>query len=347
MEINPVENLIKKKDKLLSKLKGKKALVVRLGAVGDMIMISPVLRALKNDGYQVVLNTQPYGKTAVWGNPNIDAFFMQNENQVPIERLDEYWGKLGIGFDKMINLTGSVEGDLLKPEGSPEFSWTKERRHEECNKNYVDYSMGKAGYPITAAKTEMFFTKAEHKWAKNFRNKYRGKFVIIWSLYGSSPHKAYPYAEYAATEFLDRHKDVIMITVGGEFGQILEWNHPRTKNWSGRETIRKVMLLTQYVDLVVGTETGVLNAAGCYNTPKIIFLSHSTEENLTKHWTNAYPIYAPISCYPCHQLHYTFESCKLNSKLESPLCMTMIPPEVVVATMEEIYKKEILWRQQH
>ena len=145
--------------------------------------------------------------------------------------------------------------------------------------------------------------------------------------------------ENVITQFLETYPDTLAITVGDELCKIMEWDHPRTLAWSGKLKLRKSLILTQYSDLVVGSETGLLNAASCFDTPKIVMLSHSSEENLTKYWKNCDPVYGNVSCYPCHQLHYTKQSCALNSKTDSPICMTMIRPEQVLIRMENFYKQ--------
>jgi len=331
--------LLREKDKALKKSGSRKtALLIRYGAIGDLIMITPVLRKLKKEGYFVVVNTHK-DSAPLTCNPNIDVNIRQKVNEVPNEMLNDYWEELGKGFDKVINLSESIEGALLKPEGSIKFSWPKEIRHEECNKNYMDYTMQKAGYEDKGMLPELYFSKAEHKWAENFMAKHRDKFVVLISLSGSAFHKVYPFMENVITEFLDTYTDTLAITVGADVDRMLEWEHPRTISWSGKIKLRKALILTQYVNLVIGTETGLINAASCFDTPKIVMLSHSSEENLTKYWKNCEYLHGDVSCYPCHQLHYTKKSCKLNSATESPLCMTMIHPVSVLARIEQFYKK--------
>jgi len=66
--------------------------------------------------------------------------------------------------------------------------------------------------------------------------------------------------------------------------------------------IRQAMALAQVADVVVGTETALLNASS-RDEPmlKVVLLSHSSPENLTKHWTNTMSVQPEaIACYPCH-----------------------------------------------
>ena len=317
--------------------------VSRYGAIGDTIFFTPLLRKLKEEGYHVTVNTTDLGKKILRHNPHVDAWIIHVKDSVPNEKLGEHWDTMAKGFDKFINLSGSVEGNLLKIEGRKEFLWEHDVRHEKCNRNYYDEQFKIAGYEDTGKNGELFFSPLEYKLAKGFSKKHRKRFTIMWSLAGSSFHKNYPYTEIVAKWLLDKYDDIVIITVGDATSVLLEWQYPRTIARSDKWDIRKSMIMTKYVDLVVGTETGVLNAAGCYVTAKVIFLSHSSEENLTKHWKNTTALHAyehVVPCYPCHQLHYSMESCPLHEKLKTPLCMVKLSGERVFKEIERQYQ---LW----
>ncbi len=320
----------------------KRACVSRYGAIGDQVMITPVLRQLKKDGYHITVNVSEMGTKVLLHNPNIDRWLIHNTDSIPMDELPKHWESMSKNYDKFVNLSGVVEQSLLKHPKQSEYYLPKEERHEICNKNYIDHHMEIAGYPeIKGELPELFFTKEEHNWAKKMRRKYLGKYWVLWSLAGSSYHKAYPFTEYVATEFLDNHPDAVMWTVGDNLCKVWEWDHPRTKCMSGELDIRKSMLLCQYVDVVIGTETGVLNAASCWDTPKIIILSHSSEENLSKYWINVINLHADVQCYPCHQLHYEAGSCPSNKMMaEIPICMSGLGGKRVLNSMEILYNEK-------
>src|SRR3990167_2442854 len=49
--------------------------------------------------------------------------------------------------------------------------------------------------------------------------------------------------------------------------------------------------------------------------PKIVFLSHSSHENLTRDWANTFALFSTkTKCYPCHRMHYTWEHCMRNEE---------------------------------
>jgi hypothetical protein len=88
-------------------------------------------------------------------------------------------------------------------------------------------------------------------------------------------------------------------------------NDPNIWCKAGVWSIRNALAFAQVADLVIGPETGVLNAVSMENNAKILFLSHSTVKNLCRDWNNTIAFAAvEVPCYPCHRLHTTgFEYC--------------------------------------
>jgi len=325
----------------------KKVLLTRLGAIGDLVMLSPLLRLLKKDGYHVTLNMHKSSHLVVRRNPYVDEFLFHDES-IPNDKLQEHWDKLEKGYDKFINLSGSIEEGLLAVEGQEDFNLSHEERHKRFNVNYYDRTMELGGYPDAKGfNGELFFSKYEHSWAQKFRARHSNKFLVLWSLSGSSPHKTYPYAEYVAVAIQNTYPDIIMVTVGGIVEQMIEWKHPQTKNYCGEWNLWRSLIMTQYADLVVAPETGILNAAGCFETPKIAMLSHSSVENLTKYFKNCDFITGDVKCTPCHRMMFTWGPCEKNETTGSPICMAAIKPEALYKLIEKRYINwKELWQSQ-
>lgn len=322
----------------------REALVIRYGALGDATLVTPILRQLKKEGYWVVMNCSDYSAQVYKNNPNIDEYLIHHTStDVPYEELTNYWETIGKDFEKVINLTQSIEGVLVKCEGSEEYFWPHEKRHKECDINYQDRTMECAGYPeLKGEMPELFFSEIEEHLAKNFRNSHRDTFVVLWSLSGSGFYKTYPWAEYVANEFLVTHKDAKIITVGDELCRILEWTNPMTINKCGVWTVRQSFIMTKYANLVIGPDTGLLNAAGCFDTPKIIFMGPTSEENICKYWKNVSPLHPEnCECHPCHKLIYSNSCPRGNIQGVAPKCMEHIKPETVLETLEYWYN---LWK---
>jgi ADP-heptose:LPS heptosyltransferase len=320
----------------------KSALLIRLGAWGDMIWASAVLAQLKKDGYHVTLNCVERGYQVVREDPNVDRFIIVNDGEFPNDgTLQIFWDALASKFDRTINLSESIEKTLLKTpgdidplSGEDRYNWSKERLHMLCNKNYMDQTMEWSGYKnITGAKGSLYFTQEEEAWGQKFRAKAPG-FMVLWSLGGSAAHKAYPYAEYVALTLLEEFEDMHIVTVGDDWCKLLEMRHPRALNMAGQFGIRKSLLLTKVADLVVGPESSVINAASCFDVPKVLLLSHSSVENLSKYWTKTDNLASDAACYPCHKIHYTLD-CPLAQGM--PLCMQRLDPQRVYASIKKQY----------
>ena len=159
-----------------------------------------------------------------------------------------------------------------------------------------------------------------------------GKFNIIWQLSGSGRQKVYPWADYVMGEVLKNIDNVHFITLGDTNCQLLECLIDKDiTNLSGKISVRVAMCMTQYVDLVVSPDTGMLHASGCYETPKIGLLGHTTKENITKYFKNDYSIEADCPCAPCFRLIYNHDiQCPVEFLTRAAWCMAEgLPPEKV------------------
>lgn len=342
----------KNNDRLLfpHKKSEKECLIIRYGALGDALWATPALRELKKQGWRIIYNCTDYSAQVLRENPNIGQFLIQVKDAIPNEQLGDYWDDLGKEFKKVINFSGSVEGSLLKLEGTDEYKWSHNKRHKECNINYMDKTMEVAGFPqIKGQLPELYFSEIEEQQVQLLRAALKDKFLVVWSLDGSSFHKGYPWTPFVTGEMAKNHKDVKVITVGDYRCQMIEPRNPAIIPKAGVLTIRQAMLLTKYADLVIGPETGILNAASCYDTPKIVFLSHSSIENLTKYWKNCTSLKPNnCRCQPCHRLIFSNSCPKEIIKtpyqgrtIDVPVvrCAHNISAEVVYKAFLGYYKK--------
>jgi hypothetical protein len=85
-----------------------------------------------------------------------------------------------------------------------------------------------------------------------------------------------------------------------------------------------------------------LNALSLEPVRKIVTLSHSSVENLTRDWTNTVSLApANTSCYPCHRLHLledAFKYCKQQNGVAA--CQADIPASAMVDAVEWIFKED-------
>ena len=313
---------------------GKSVCIQRYGGFGDMLQVSSILPGLKEQGYSVTLNVTPKNLELMRHDPHIDAAFLQTTGQVPNQELGFYWDALSECFDKFIMLSESVEGALLALPDRRESAWHPVyRRMIMGTVDYLEATHAIADVPLPP-RVRFYPSNKEKEWARRYRAKLGGdSFVIVWALSGSSVHKAWPYLDVIIARLMTEYKHVKVVTCGDSLSQILEvgWDkEDRVITKSGKWSIRETLTFIEYCDLVIGPETGVLNAASMLGVPTFLMLSHSGPLNIGGNWVNT-TVFEPerTPCYPCHILHKGFELCCRDDITGTALCAANIDMEKV------------------
>lgn len=309
----------------------KSCAVVRYGGFGDMIQASSILPGLKRQGYHITFYTTPRGHEVLKADPHVDVFFIQDTDQVPNHELTAFWKVQAEKYDKFINLSESVEGAFLAMPGRTKYYWPRDARHEICDVNYLEFTHKLAGVPMPPEQ-RFYPTPKETTWADKQRRAIHGR-VFLWCLAGSSVHKTWPYLDEVIAKCMLTYDDVFFVLVGDGLCKLLEagWEaEPRVIGKSGEWSIRQTLAFARTVDMVIGPETGILNAVGQLDIPKIIYLSHSSPENITKHWNNCIPLVpSDCPCYPCHVMHFGFDNCVRDSFTGVAKCQANISADAM------------------
>ena len=298
--------------------------IVRYGAIGDVLQAASILPGLKAQGYHITFYTVPSGYDLLQHDPHVDEWVIQDHDQVPNSRLGEFWTHESKKYDKWINLSGTVEEFLLAVHPKPNHAWPQEVRHKYMNVNYLEFTHDIAGVPLPP-RVKFYATPEEKAWAKEQRKKLGPS--IMYCLAGSSVHKVWPHMDTLLARIILKYPHRI-VTVGKEIDGFLEqpWrDEPRVACRAGKWTVRQTLAYALECDAIVGPETGVMNAMSMESMRKILFLSHSSHENLTRDWVNTCalePVDTP--CYPCHRMHYGWDHCHAHEETGVALCATNI-----------------------
>lgn len=330
----------------------KRCLVIRYGAIGDQIVASSILPLLKEEGYYVTYSTTPDAQRVVLHNKNIDEFFIQDKDQVPNLQLGPYWEALKERYDKIVNLSESIEGTLLAIPGRINHEYSEGTRRKLLGTvNYLERTHDIADVPHIF---DSVFkpTSEEMEWARSEKAKFDAP-LIVWALAGSSEHKAYPFAQITIGWLLKKTPAHIYLFGDAGPAKLMQdtiidickksnVDMDRLHGICGKWDIRQSLAFAQLADVVIGPETGVLNAVATNDeVRKIIYLSHSSQENITKHWKNTVAIEPEnCPCYPCHRLHYGWENCIKVKETNAALCATNVKPErLFTETMNYLLEK--------
>jgi ADP-heptose:LPS heptosyltransferase len=242
-------------------------------------------------------------------------------------------------YDKFVNLSESVEGTLLSLPGRAQHSWNPKLRHKVLNWNYLEFQHDIAGLPHKP-QVKFYSTQEERAWAAKERARIGGSPLILYSLSGSSVHKTWAGMDNLIAGLLLSFKQARIVLVGGPECTILEqgWDkEPRVICTSGKWAMRQTLAFLDHADLVFGPETGVLNAASHMPMAKVILLSHSSHNNLTRDWVNTTPLWGKNTICPgrsegvpaCHMMHYGWDYCNRNEESGTAQCQVDIPVEDV------------------
>ena len=315
--------------------------IMRYGAYGDVLQTASVLPGLKEQGYHVTWYCTNRGYEIIKSDPRIDAFVLQDDDQVPANEIVNLLAHLETKYDRVLNFCEAVEGTLLPSPTHATFYWNKFARHLVCNHNYVEVQHVMAGVAFNGNPEIKFYpTEEERAWALKQREKCPGP-VIVWPLSGSAVHKVWPHVDAVVARIRLAVPTATVVFTGGapEIGLAYPWRKdPRVWCKPGEWSIRQSLAFAQVADLVIGPETGVLNAVSMEERPfKIIFLSHSTMENLCRDWKQTIAFAAEaVPCYPCHQLHTSgFDFCTRHEN-GGAACAVAIGPDVVWQAVKQV-----------
>ncbi|HIJ83407.1 MAG TPA: methyltransferase domain-containing protein, partial [Magnetococcales bacterium] len=315
----------------------KRALVIRYGGFGDILQAASVFPGLKAQGYEVWVNTTPKGRDILAFDPHIDGWWLQDTDQVPNTELGDYWQALRQRFDRVINLSESVEETLLTLPHRVNDQWHNQARRLLLNHNHMTVIHALAGVP-EGSRLRFHASPVEQRQAQRMRQALGKGAVVMWVLSGSSLHKAWPFVDHVLAALLMTRPDIRIVLVGDAACRILEggWRlERRVFRRSGRWSMRRTLSFAQQVDVLVGPETGVMNAMGLENVGKVLFLSHSSVENISSHWKNTINLKPPteVTCHPCHRLHYGWERCHRDPQTGAAWCAAAIAPDRVTAAI--------------
>ena len=322
----------------------KSCLVIRFGAWGDHIICAGIFPLLKKQGYHITLNCQAPQHVINATNPYVDELVVQDRNQIKSKDLLEYWQAISTEYDKVVNLSASIEGQLLLDKDHANFYWPQSARHKLFNKNYMEITHDLADVPYNFRGCVFHATADEKKQAKEIRQRFDAP-LICWAIAGSSVHKWYPHMSDVLVGLLEQTNSYIMlmgdkeaITLQDATLEKVEKRYgsvERIAAQCGTLPMRASMSIAQVSDVVVGPETGLLNAVCMEKNHKVVMVSHSGPKQLTKHWKNTKELLPHnTSCFPCHRLHFNFDYCNKDNATKAAICSASIPPATVIKAIK-------------
>lgn len=321
-------------------------------AIGDTIFAAPVFPYL-TDFYDVYVDCSMKVYQLLQGDPRFKKVAMfALEKYKPEEygvefskRLDEMMQQ--VQPDKFIDLNGTIELTCIAEEFQDEFHYPIGlRRAIFGSLSFYESIFSRCGLPLpNPFSTEgLYFSEAETRWAEDWRERNKGKFLVTIPMHGSTYQKRFENWLPITNTILERYPEAIVYLAGEEKDHELVPDNPRIRSLCGtRASIKQIVHLMKYMDCVIGPETFIMAAAGMWGTPKIVLATASNIYQMCQFQRNDYSIQAPIWCSPCHRAIYTHSACEtmLHDEKGEPLypaCTTKFPPEPILERVEKIYQ---------
>jgi ADP-heptose:LPS heptosyltransferase len=316
----------------------KTAAVFRPGAYGDALFASSVLWHLRREGYHVTLYTEEPGEQVLRHDPHVDRIVTIDRGQIPDGFLTQYFEGIAPKYDRAINLVESIEKNMIAWPTDGRFLWPDAMRRKVFAGNYLEWIHELAGVPHEYHQ-RFYATREELAGARLWRSENCGELpMVVIAASGSTLPKFWPHLPRLVQQLVDAGMHVVVL---GDLRDMPMPKHDRVTVIGKQWPMREAMVLAQVADVVVGQETGLLNAVAMEPMRKVVLLSHSTHENLTQHWENTVALTGDVPCYPCHRIHLTFEKCVVDEKTGCAACQAAIAPEEVLSqVLGEVYYRQ-------
>ncbi len=350
------------KYKPINKEKIKNVVVIHLGAIGDILITTPLVKALKNEisgNVDFMLNK---GKEVVFlNNSNVDKTILFSQDMKDnIRNLRE--GKYDLA---VIISPGTEKSNLIAKMcresgvkynigvfGSPRrgLSINYNRRiFPISNKHTVERNLNiirKIGIDNPDPKLEFFISKADEDSAKSKLNQYKvNEYIVIHPGFGfikevKYPSRLWPIQKYG--EFIDKFTQQnnidVLITGSGEEKFLADSIYSLTKNknkikiTNGNLNFGELGYVISKAKFVLTPGTSAVHLASSLNIP-IIELVGKEELKEWHPWqdkNNYIALYHPEVCTGCN---------KLECRLKTTECLNTITVDEVVDASNKLLKK--------
>ena len=332
--------------------------IARLGGIGDNLMAASVARPLQRLGYKVDVLTAAGNHVVFWNNPHVDKLSVKEPGDLPegdVAAWQTWFASRAKEYDLFAHLSHSCEARHAFFPHMTQFNWRADYRRKIAAGSYIETVHDIAGVPYEFG--PLFFPTDEEKERAAETKAKIGPKTVGWILSGSRIDKLHPYSSMIIGRIIkELGMPVIMFGAGAKQFEMAKsiMEHVERQNgtheglWlaltpdtaeAGGDMswpIRRSLTQCQACDVVVGPDTGTTWSVAFEEVPKVVMISHTSVENITKHWRNTIALHADeyrVPCWPCHLLHDTPATCVQNKEGNGAACMTDISAELILTAV--------------
>ncbi len=308
----PIETIYRKYNG--EDLSGKRIMCWRTGGIGDMFFLSPVFQHLKKKFPGCFIRVASGCKQPLENLPEIDELY---DMPFDIKLLDD--------MDYHLMFQGIIEA-----------SSDKSKTTHAVDMFYSYFNIDSIQLPAEDKKPRLVFTDAEQKWVKEecLRLGVSSEdFLVGIQIETSAPLRNYPKEKLKVViDVLAKEEKVKIFLIGSPQQALvagyLKGNYPNVIVATNYD-VRKSIVLSSRYNLVVSSDSFMIQAAGAQDKPLIGIYGPFPSDVRMKYFKNSIGLEGKAICTPCYR--HDFRACIKG--FPSP-CFSLIDPEDVLQAID-------------
>ena len=319
-----------------------RALVIRYGAYGDMLIALPFIEEMKRRYDYTQLETGERGGELLGCHPAISTlsvfdpgmFGKENATQTANIRVGGLVN--GGSWDYKINLWRTLEVDCIAEDWQEEFFWPRERRQAHfADKIFVERPFIKAGIPIPKEfrSGTVYFDTETILWMDWWKVLHTDTFNIAIVVAGSTCQKVPSGLKELARRITKEYPDARIFLIGDKPSGWMptpfdpkdlqfDFGEKNVSKMVGKTPYRQALAIMKMADYVIGPVSSLLHGAGIFGTPKTMICTDCSVAQACKYHHNDFSVQAQAPCCPCQRAIYNTKYC-LTEKTpigDMPVC---------------------------
>lgn len=340
-------------------------LLIRLSAIGDIVMALPLLGALRAryPAAHISWLVQPECQDLLTADPRLDAVLVWPKGEWLRLWRKGHWIQLGAevrdfrrqlrshSFDLVLDLQGLLKSGLMarftgareriglgSKEGSRMLMTrviSRSGGDPEVIGSEYRYLATEMGLPAKTLRTELHLTRKEHSYAQQFiQSNGLGRGYAVLCPFTTRPQKHWFSERWAdLAQRLAQQCELPTVLLGGPRDRaaantISTSAHCPIISAAGETSLREAAAIIAHASVVIGVDTGLTHMGIACQTPTVALFG-STRPYLNTLSDSAEVLYHPLPCSPCRR-HPTCHG--------EFTCMRLIAVEQVLATVLRVTK---------
>jgi ADP-heptose:LPS heptosyltransferase len=290
-----------------------KILIIRDEGIGDILMTTPAVRALK-EKLKVTIHyaTNPNYKILLEHNPHVDKIF-------PIKSFSEELPDLKKeDYHQIIDLRRHSEHSPTRNKRNRIYTYTE--------KTGVEIDIDKINTILNVSDDTIELGKRIISYDKKY--KYIGMQMTATHYCRNWDLEKF---KVLAKKLCDEGFKVVLIDK-----LAVDWEWDNLINLTGKTNVEEMVGIISQMDLMVSVDTGGYHIAGSLGIPFIVLMGIISPKFRTSHYSCWHKdLTAKMDCIGCGNSH--MDKCKVSGSVDLAVCMDKLPVDIVYNSAKEYF----------